>query len=483
MSIASPSLPVVAIVGRPNAGKSTLFNRLIPGRLAIVDKTPGVTRDRNIGIARIARRRFLIVDTGGFEDRDGSALAESVRMQSALAAEEADVILVLLDGREGLNPDDRVLVDRVRRLGKPIVYAVNKIDRPTHEDRVVDFYALGIDEPSLISAAHGVGVHELFSRIAALVPAADDDVGWDEEDEEDVEDPGDETDTEVDPEAEGESAVAHVSRRMRPGYDGPVRLALVGRPNAGKSSLLNRLVGFERSIVDATPGTTRDALDTPLERNGRKYTLVDTAGIRRRSKVVEHVERVSNVRALHALERAEVAALVIDSTEGISDQDARIAGYAWERKRALMIVFNKWDALPEQRRRLKEFTTLLADTYPTMADVPCIGVSALTGAGVEKFFPTLDGLVKRHRQELRTPELNRVMQAAIEAHAPRATRGKPPHFFYVTQTRSSPPTITIFLSRPDRLSPDYQRYLLNCFKRNFDLRGTPVQLRLRAREH
>lgn len=482
MSLAeSAALPVIAIVGRPNAGKSTLFNRLIPGRMAIVDKTPGVTRDRNIGIARIARRRFLIVDTGGFEDRDGSALAQSVRAQSALAAEEADIVLVLLDGREGLNPDDAVLVDRVRRLGKPIVYAVNKIDQPTHEDRLADFYALGIDTPSPISAAHGVGIHELFSRIAALVPAPegsefDDDFDDDEDEEEDADSSEAE---EGDSEAEGQVA----SRRSRQGPDGPVRLALVGRPNAGKSSLLNRLVGFERSIVDATPGTTRDALDTVIERNGRTYTLVDTAGIRRRGKVSEHIERVSNVRALHALERAEVAALVIDAVEGMSDQDARIAGYAWERKRGLMLVFNKWDALPAEKRKLKEFTNNLAETYPSLAEVPCVALSALTGGSVDKFFPTLDGLVKRHRQELRTPELNRVLHAAVEAHAPHADRGKPSHFFYATMTRSGPPTITVFVSHPHKLTADYQRYLLNCFKRNFDLRGTPVQIRYRAREH
>lgn len=440
-------LPVLAIVGRPNAGKSTLFNRLVPGRTAIVDKTPGVTRDRNIGVAKLRGRRFLVIDTGGFEDADGSPLAESVRTQSALAAEEADVVLFLLDGSEGLNPDDAVLLDRLRRFGKPILFAVNKIDDAKHEGRVAEFYALGIDDLTPVSAAHGVGVHDLFRRVAEALP-----------------------EVEVDEDAEV-------------GADDPIRLALIGRPNAGKSSLLNRIVGYERSIVDATPGTTRDALDTPFERDGRRYVLVDTAGIRRRSRVVELVERVSVVRALSSLERAEVAAVVIDAAQGMSDQDARIAGYAWERRRALLLVFNKWDLLPEGENSSKRCFADVAHRYPSLADVPMVALSALRGSGVRALFPALEAVVANHRRQLGTAEVNRVLERAVEAHAPRATRGKPPRFFYATQTGTAPPVVTLFASAPDKVAPEYERYLYNCFRRAFDLRGTPLQIKIRKREH
>lgn len=439
-------LPVVAIVGRPNAGKSTLFNRLVPGRLAIVDKTPGVTRDRNIGIAKVRGRRFLLIDTGGFEDADGSPLAESVRAQSALAAEEADIVLVLLDGSEGLNPDDRVLLDRLRRLGKPLIFAVNKVDTSKHEGRVADFYALGIDEMHTISAAHGIGIEELFRHVVDAFPALDT--------------PEDD--------AEGET---------------PVRLALIGRPNAGKSSLLNRIVGYERSIVDSTPGTTRDALDTPFELDGRKYVLVDTAGIRRRSRVVELVERVSVVRALSSLERAEVAALVIDAAQGMTDQDARIANYAFERRRALVLVFNKWDLLPDGENSSKKYFADVAYRYPSLADVPMVALSALKGSRVRALFPVLEEVVQHHRRQIGTADLNRVLAAAVEAHAPRAVRGRPPRFFYATQTGTAPPVITLFASAPHKVAPDYERYLYNCFRKAFDLRGTPLHIKLRKREH
>lgn len=440
-------LAIVAIVGRPNAGKSTLFNRLVPGRTAIVDKTPGVTRDRNIGIATLGRRRVLLIDTGGFEDADASELAESVRAQSALAAEEADVVLVLLDGRAGLNPDDKVLVDRLRRLAKPVVFAVNKIEGPRQDADLADFFALGIDDLASISAAHGLGIEGLIDRLVAALPPA--------------------------------SSAAFRSEEERDA----IRLALVGRPNAGKSSLLNRIVGYDRAIVDSRPGTTRDALDTPFTFGGRSYVLVDTAGIRRRAKVIDHVERVSVVRALSALERAEVATLVIDATQGMTDQDARIAGYAWERRRALLLVFNKWDAVPAERRSKRLVAESVAHAYPSLADVPIVVVSALEGTGVKQLFPALGRVVASHRRVLQTAELNRVLRAAVEAHQPRAVRGRPPRFYYATQTGSAPPRISLFVSAPDKVTADYQRYLYNTFRDAFELRGTPLQIQLRLREH
>ena len=435
-------LPVVTIVGRPNAGKSTLFNRLVPGQRAIVDPTPGVTRDRNIAPVDWGDRSFLLVDTGGFEDREKTSLAESVRSQSAIASEESDAIVVLLDGRAGLHPDDRTLVDRVRRLRKPTYYAVNKLDLPKHEDEIVDFYGLGIEEIFPVSAAHGRGVHDLFDRVVEELP--------------------------------GEASEASTGT-------GAVRLAIIGRPNVGKSSLVNRLVGFERSVVDSTPGTTRDALDTPFRHGNIDFVLVDTAGIRRRPKVQEHVERSSVVRALRALEAAEIAVLVIDASEGITDQDARISGYAWERRRALVIAVNKIDLLAKPERDVRRFERVIAETYPTLAEIPVVAISVQSGAGLNGLFPALERVIASHRLQLQTAELNRALTAAVEAHAPPILRRKAPRFYYAAQTGNAPPYVTIFTNNPAEIAPTYERYLYNSFRRHFDLVGTPLQLKFRKR--
>jgi GTP-binding protein len=434
-------MPTVAIVGRPNVGKSTLFNRLARSQRAMVDSQPGVTRDRNVTRARWDSTEFLLVDTGGFEDADHSPLAAAVRFQSALAAAEADAVIAVFDGREGLNPIDRELVQQLRTLRKPVFYAVNKLDTPAHDDAAAEFFTLGLTEVFPISVAHGRGMAELMERVVAQLPLS-----------------AAET-------AEGSA----------------ITLALVGRPNAGKSSLLNRVVGYERAIVDATPGTTRDAVDTPFEHDGQHYVLVDTAGIRRRPRVHEHLERASVARALRALERAEVALLLIDATEGMTDQDARIAGYAWERGRALLLVINKWDAVARERRDRTTFQARIAEQYATLADVPCVFASALTGQGVQTIFPALQRLVAAHRAQMRTVELNDVLGTATRAQAPASVRGKPPRFFYATQTGSAPPEITIFTSAPECVQTAYARYLANQFREAFHLYGTPLRLHFRAR--
>jgi GTP-binding protein len=434
-------MPTVAIVGRPNVGKSTLFNRLARSQRAMVDSQPGVTRDRNIARVRWDDTEFLLVDTGGFEDADQSPLAAAVRAQSALAAAEADAVIALFDGREGLNPVDRELVRQLRTLRKPVFYAVNKLDTPAHDDAAAEFFALGLAAVFPISVAHGRGMDELLEHLLAQLPL-----------------PAAQT-------VEGSA----------------VTLALVGRPNVGKSSLLNRIVGYERAIVDATPGTTRDAVDTPFQHSDQRYVLVDTAGIRRRPRVHEHLERASVVRALRALDRAEVALLVIDATEGMTDQDARIAGYAWERGRALLLLINKWDAVTRERRDRTTFQTRIAEQYATLAHVPCVFVSALTGQGIQTIFPALQRLVAAHRLQMRTVELNDILGAATHAQAPASVRGKRPRFFYATQTGSAPPVITIFASAPDGVQTAYERYLANEFRRAFHLSGTPLRLRFRAR--
>ncbi len=440
-----PRLPVVALVGRPNSGKSTLFNRLLHAQRAIVNDQPGVTRDRNVAKATWDEHPFLLIDTGGFEEGSESHLNDSVRAQADLAAAEADAVIVVLDGKEGLNPLDRDFVTRLRRLGKPVLFAVNKLDSPLRDDDAGEFFALGLEEVFPISAAHGRGVADLMDRLFTLLP---------------LEAPA------------GEPAPSE-----------EITLAIVGRPNAGKSSLLNCIVGYERSIVDSIPGTTRDPIDTRFHHGDHDYVLVDTAGIRRRPQVQEQLERSSVVRALRAIERAEVALLVLDATQEqeMSDQDARIAGYAWERGRALLIVVNKWDAVDEERRDRKKFALAIAEHYPTLGQVPIAFVSARTGRFVEKLFPAIEAIVATHRKELRTPELNRVLESATRRQAPPSVHGRRPRLLYVAQSGRAPVYLTIYCNRPDLVQPVYERYLTNCFRDAFELSGTPLRLKFKKK--
>jgi len=439
-------LPVVAIVGRPNAGKSTLFNRLVRAPRAVVDATPGVTRDRNEARARWAGREFLLVDTGGVDEEGGDAdrLLAAVRAQTLRATEEADAVILLMDGRAGFAPRERALVQQLRRSAKPVFFAVNKLDTARMEDDAAEFFRLGVERLYAISAAHGRGVDDLMEDVIAALPEQ----------------------TEVEP-VHAETA--------------PVALAIVGRPNVGKSSLLNRLVGEERAIVSPIPGTTRDPLDSEAIFNRRRYVLIDTAGIRRRPKVHEGIERASVARALRALDRAELAVLVLDASEELAEQDARIAGYAWERGRALLVVVNKWDAVAAGEGDEKKFRETLAWRYPTLAEVPVVFVSALTGSGIKRIVPALEELTAAHRVELQTSRLNRVLEDAVRAQEPPSVQGKRPAFYYATQTGSAPPTITIFTSAPRLVGAGYQRYLRNQFCAGFGMRGTPLQIRLRQR--
>jgi GTP-binding protein len=493
-------LPVVAIVGPPNAGKSTLFNRLVRARRAIVDSRPGVTRDRNIAMARWGERAFLLVDTGGFEERTASSLAASVQAQSTLAAEEADAVIALLDGRAGICPVDRDLVKRLRVLRKPVLYAINKLDTPAQDDEAAEFFALGLPRVFPVSAAHGRGLAELMEELLQLVPAGmpaetpAQPEGIDRQEPH----PSRRSQQKGPPQGERGISLENHKRTARPEeppsfggvskgamredrqpHSEGVALAIVGRPNVGKSSLLNCLLGFERAIVDAAPGTTRDVLDIPFRHGDEEYVLVDTAGIRRRPRVHEQVERASVIRALRALERAQVAILVIDATEGMTDQEARIAGYAWERGRALLFAVNKWDAVPRAERNRARFLAAVHDQYPTLREVPVVCLSALTGAGVDDLFPALKKLVAAHRREMRTVRLNEVLGEATGAQAPAGVRGKRPRFFYATQTGTAPPAITIFTSHPELVQPAYERFLANVFRQGFELHGTPLRLQFR----
>lgn len=443
-TVGRDGLPVVALVGRPNTGKSTLFNRLTATRRAVVACSPGVTRDRNIAPASHEGRSFLVVDTGGFEADEQEELSRAVRAQSLLAAEEADAIVVVFDGRAGLNPLDRAVFEHVRRARKPVFVAVNKIDQPKLEDLQSDFFALGATTLYPISAEHGIGVDRLMDAVLAAVP-------------------------------DGQESASATTRDV-------TAVAIIGRPNVGKSSLLNRLVGKERAVVSAKPGTTRDPIDTMVEHGGRAYVLVDTAGVRRRPRVQEHVERASVVRAFRALERAEVGILVVDAVEGLTEQDARIATYAWERGRALLLVVNKWDAVAGDDAAAHQFARRAEERYPSLAVVPKLFVSALTGRGVQRIWRTVARVADNHGARMQTARLNQVINDAERSQPPPMVKGKRPRFLYATQTGSHPPTVTVFATWPDRVHPSYERFLLNRLREAFALEGTPVVVRFRARD-
>lgn len=438
------ALPVIAIVGRPNVGKSTLFNRLVGRRAAIVHDTPGVTRDQNIVAASWNEREFLCVDTGGFDaDQTTTGIEALVQRQSRLAIDEADVVVFVFDGRAGVNPVDHDAVDILRRAGRPVIYAVNKIDTPTHEPLVYEFARLGIEPLLPISAEHHRGLDALMDAVLAYVPPA--------------------------------------PPLPSSGGGGEVRLALVGRPNVGKSSLLNRLAGAERAIVDPAPGTTRDPIDTSVTLDGRPYILVDTAGIRRRSRVTGGVERLTALRSLRTIERAEIVLLVLDAVEGLTDQDARIAAYALQRGRGLALVVNKWDLVAAAVPGAPQWIATFRQKHPAFTTIPVVCVSAATGWKLEHIPPLVTAVERAFGATLGTRRLNQILRDAVEAQAPPSVRGRAPRFMYVTQVARRPPALAVFTSDPDRIRPTYVRYLQGRFTRAFGLCGTSIRLDFRLR--
>ena len=437
-------LPVVAIVGRPNVGKSSLFNRLLGARRAIVDDAPGVTRDRVTARASSGGRAFMLVDTGGIgaeAPREEATIGARVRAQTLAAIDEAHCLVCVLDGQAGLLAEDRDVVRLLRRSGKPVLWVVNKIDTGGREPLVGDFWEAGVEEPFAVSAAHGRGIGELRSAIVTALPARD--------------------------------AVPEAARGTR--------LALLGRPNVGKSSLLNRLLGSERAVVAPEPGTTRDAVDTLLVVDGRPYVLVDTAGIRKRGHVRDDLERHGAVRALGQIEGADLALIVLDAAEGITDQDARIIGRAWQAGRGVLLLANKWDTVPPARRDATSFRAELTALRPAFASLPVVCVSARTGERIAEIFPRVAAIETAYGATLPTPALNRALRAAVSEHAPASVRGRVPSLLYATQTGTRPPTITIFVSDPAAIMPAYVRYLTTRLRDAFGLVGVPLRVVLRAR--
>ena len=434
--------PIVAIVGRPNVGKSTLFNRLIGERKAIVDNMPGVTRDRNYANVDRFDVPFTLIDTGGFEPVSQELLLQQMRTQSQLAMDEADVVIFLMDGRAGLTVADREVAAMLRKLKKPVFHVVNKVDGDKVEALSSDFYALGIDTFYPISAAHNRGVGDLMDEVIAAFPPQ---VASDEDEE-------------------------------------LTKIAVVGRPNVGKSSLVNRLLGFERSVANPVAGTTRDSIDTFFTCNKKRYMLIDTAGIRRKGKVSLKIETYSVVDALRSIERADVVLIVLNAEEGVTEQDTKIAGYAYEAGRSCLFVVNKWDTLAKDNSTIGKFVDKIRMDFKYLSFAPIVFVSAKSGQRTGTIMTEVEKLMVQYTKRVSTADLNRVFKEATESHhAPLAT-GRRVKFYYATQVAIKPPSFVVFTNQPEGIHFSYERYLTNKFREAFDFNGTPIRLMFRGRE-
>ena len=442
-------LPVVAIVGRPNVGKSTLFNRLVRERIAIVDDLPGVTRDRNYAEAEWSNRKYLLIDTGGMDSDSAGILEQSVQAQSRLAVAEADFVIFLFDGKGGLNPLDQEAVNELRRSHKPVFFAVNKLDSQRREDSLYEFYAMGLDRLYSISAEHALGVTELMDDIVAAFPPGE---------------PGSDG-------AESEAPQADSK---------PLRVSIVGRPNVGKSTLTNRLLGFERSVVDPKPGTTRDPLETPFDLLGEPCVLVDTAGVRRKARIDERIERFSVNRSLRAIDRGDLIIHVLDGPEGVTDQDAQLLGYAVQRNKALLLVVNKWDILAQSGADAEKYRDEVNYRLAFLEFAPIAFISAATGYGVRKMLQTAVRVLKAYGRKVSTSAVNQALQKIVRAHSAPLFQGRPVKFYYGTQTDTRPPTFTLFVNRPAAVT-GYQKYLVHQLRDHLGFQDTPIRLDLRAR--
>lgn len=435
--------PVVAIIGRSNVGKSSLFNRLSRKRKAIVIDEPGATRDRNYADCTWDGGAFLLVDTGGFEPVATEKMLVHMREQTKLAIEEADIIIFLMDGRDGLMPADRDIVKALRGVAKPVFFAVNKVDGPRQEAQLPDFYALGIDSVYGLSALHGLGIDELMEDLVGHLPL---------------------------PEEEADE-----------GEPQRIRIAVVGRPNVGKSSLVNKILGYERTIVDELPGTTRDAIDTPFTLNSRKYLLIDTAGIRRKSRISLTLEKYSVMQALKTIDRCDVALVLIDAEEGVTEQDAKIAGLAFDKGAACIIVVNKWDRLEKDDHTVSEYMRNIRDKIKFMNYAPIIFVSAVSGQRVLKIFDLVETVYRQYTTRVNTAELNRKIREMWGKNPPSRHQFKEQQVSYVTQTSIKPPTFVFFVRDPKGIHFSYERYLLNQMRETFCFDQTPLKIIFRKK--
>ncbi len=434
--------PLVALVGRPNVGKSTLFNRLLGHRRAIVDDTPGVTRDRNYALISRFEKPFILIDTGGFEPVTEDRLLQQMREQSSLAMEEADVIIFMMDARSGLTPADVEVANMLRRVKKPVMYVVNKVDGEKLENDSAEFYSLGVENLYTISAEHNRGVYDLMDDLLGLLPP----------------DSGPESGEEI------------------------TRIAVVGRPNVGKSSLVNRLLGFERVVANPTAGTTRDSVDTLFMCNKKPYLLIDTAGIRRKGKTTEKLEKYSVVDALRSIERADVVLVVLDATQGVTEQDERIAGYVHEAGRACVFVLNKWDAIEKDNSTFGLYVDKVRTGFKYLAYAPIVFVSAMTGQRTAKVMESVDEVMEQFSRRVTTSDLNRVFSEATSSHHAPLAHGRRVKFYFATQVSTRPPCFVVFTNQPDSIHFSYERYLINQFREAFGFNGTPLRIIFRGRE-
>src|SRR6476659_7688633 len=439
-------LPTVAIVGRPNVGKSTLFNRLVGKRLALVDDRPGVTRDRRAGQAKLLGLEFRLIDTAGFEDEDPHSLPGRMRAQTEAAVREADAALFMVDAREGLTPLDEEIGRWLRAEATPVIVVANKAEGRAAESGIFEAFRLGLGDPIALSAEHGEGVADLFAAIQPFVEGKDD---------EDAD------------EEEGEGA--------------PLKLAIVGRPNAGKSTLVNRMIGEERMITGPEAGITRDSISIGWEWEGRPVQLVDTAGLTKRAKVEDKLERLSAADTRRAIDFAEVVVLLLDATRGLEAQDLRIASQVIEEGRALIIALNKWDVAESASSLFNGVKAALAEGLAQLKDVPVLTVSAKTGKGIDTILNVAFELREAWSRRVPTGELNRWFEAAIEANPPPAPKGQRIKLRYITQVTSRPPTFVVFGNRTDELPESYRRYLVNALRRDLGLGAVPLRLSFRGR--
>lgn len=432
--------PIVALIGRPNSGKSTLFNRITRSTDALVDDFPGVTRDRHFGDASWNEVEFTLIDTGGFSYDHKDPFSKKIRDQVQIAISDADVVVMLLDGKYGLSPFDRDMVQLLRKYKKPIFYAVNKIDGENKEAELPEFYALGIDTLYPISAAHGYGVPDFLDMLVAVLPKSE-------------------------PQKE----------------DDQINVAVVGRPNAGKSSLINRILGEDRLVVSDIPGTTRDAVDSLIKTDNNTYIMVDTAGIRRKSKVSIKLEKFSIIKALRSLDRCDVALIIIDAKEGITEQDIRVAGYAHDRGCGILFLLNKWEIVEKDHRTLNQYQTRLRDMAKFVSFAPILTISALTGLRVRRIFKRVDEIYHQYTTRISTGQINRIVENAVRRTEPSLYKGKRIRFYYVTQASTKPPTFVCFANYPNAVHFSYRRYLVNQIRMETGLSKTPLRLWFRQR--
>ncbi len=434
--------PIVAIVGRPNVGKSALFNRLVGKKISIVEDTPGVTRDRIYSDAEWRGRQFLMIDTGGIEPTEDDELLVNMRRQAQAAIEIAHVTIFVVDLKTGVTAADAEIASMLQKAKKPVILAVNKTDKVGElPPDFYEFYNLGLGDPVAVSALQSLGLGDLLDEVYKYFPA---------EDEEDTD-------------------------------DDIIRVAVIGRPNAGKSSLINRIVGEERVIVSNIPGTTRDAVDTYVEKDGQKYLFIDTAGIRRKSKVDEKIEKFSVLRAFAAVDRADVCLMVVDGNEGIAEQDAKIAGYAHEEGKASIVLVNKWDLVTKETGTMNEYKKRVMEHLSFMTYAPIEFISAKTGSRVDKIYPIINKVAKMHATRIKTGALNDIINEATLKVQPPSDKGKRLKIYYGTQPSAKPPTFVIFVNNKDLAHFSYIRYLENQIRDAFGLEGTPVRFIIRER--